>query len=597
MKSQKQNDTVTLPRVFLKLGATAAIALLSTHLEAASSINIPTVTVGDIGNAADSTGYGAVSYEYQIGKYQVTNGQYAAFLNAVGVTSSNNTLGLYNSNMDSNVNYGGITWNAGSSQYEAKTGWENKPVNYVTFYDAARFVNWLTTGDTENGLYVFSGATTITSNPDHATSSGWAVASEDEWYKAAYYNGDGTYREYPVTGTLSQTTANYYSGGSAMPEGAYIADVDFYDDVFGAGSTYGTFQQGGNVYEWNDTFINGTSRVVRGGAFDSNGVYLASSARLSAGPATEGYGRGFRVSLLGPQVPEPEAAPATLDEPVINGSTITINVLGTPGNYYALYASQNLLGNAASWGFVAGTTGQFDDSGLATLTFTKSAATAEFYRVVTSASPLDGATINADSKFSHNVGGVYDVTVAAKGKAYVANQLVQSVNTVATLFDTLARGSSVGLQNGTTGGITTVTKSQFNGSWGANGSLVVDTGTAVEVSNYAVTPVTLSFSGVVATGTRTSASIAGINTHTASPFPVSASTEDFGITRTRGDVVTRLQPDGSALTYTVGLNGQWGAPGGTPVVNIGEGFLFRRAAAATWSKMLTLSTDSMEITW
>ncbi|WP_332835102.1 formylglycine-generating enzyme family protein [Geminisphaera colitermitum] len=231
-------------------------------------ITMPTVTVGDIGNVADSTGFGSVSYEYQIGKYEVTNGQYAAFLNAVGVTSTNNALGLYNSNMGSNASYGGITWNAGSSQYEAKTGWENKAVNYVSFYDAARFTNWLTTGDTENGLYTFNGATSITINPDHAASSGWAVASEDEWYKAAYYNGDGTYHTYPVTGSLNQTTANYYSGGYAMPGGTYIADVDYYDDVTGAGSTYGTFQQGGNVYEWSDTLINGTARGVRGGSFD-----------------------------------------------------------------------------------------------------------------------------------------------------------------------------------------------------------------------------------------------------------------------------------------------------------------------------------------
>ncbi|WP_043582773.1 formylglycine-generating enzyme family protein [Geminisphaera colitermitum] len=309
MKSQKQNDTVTLPRVFLKLGAAAAIALLSTHLEAASSINIPTVTVGDIGNATDpATGslYGSVSYEYQIGKYEVTNGQYAAFLNAVDSTGAN-TYNLYNSNMGSNANLGGITWNAGSSQYETKAGFDLKPVNYVSFYDAARFTNWLTSGDTENGLYVFSGATTITSFPDHATSSGWAIASEDEWYKAAYYNGDGTYRTYPVTGTLSQTTANYYSDDGVMPGGTYLADVDYYDDVTGAGSTYGTFQQGGNVYEWTDTLVYGITLVTRGGSFGHDDYELFSSTRDSNMHATEDDSIGFRVSLLGsqPSVPEP----------------------------------------------------------------------------------------------------------------------------------------------------------------------------------------------------------------------------------------------------------------------------------------------------
>ena len=42
------------------------------------------VTVGNPGNAADTaTGYGSVGYTYQMGKYDVTAGQYTAFLNAV----------------------------------------------------------------------------------------------------------------------------------------------------------------------------------------------------------------------------------------------------------------------------------------------------------------------------------------------------------------------------------------------------------------------------------------------------------------------------------------------------------------------------------
>ena len=45
---------------------------------------IETVQIGHVGNAADpSTGYGAVNYAYSIGKHEVTNAQYADFLNAV----------------------------------------------------------------------------------------------------------------------------------------------------------------------------------------------------------------------------------------------------------------------------------------------------------------------------------------------------------------------------------------------------------------------------------------------------------------------------------------------------------------------------------
>ena len=47
---------------------------------------IMVVTVGPAGNSADSTGLGSVSYEYHIGKYEVTNAQYVGFLNAVAAT-------------------------------------------------------------------------------------------------------------------------------------------------------------------------------------------------------------------------------------------------------------------------------------------------------------------------------------------------------------------------------------------------------------------------------------------------------------------------------------------------------------------------------
>lgn len=55
--------------------------------------------VGNAGNVADVTGYGAVGYEYRISKHEVTNAQYAEFLNAVAATD---TYNLYNSQMGSN---------------------------------------------------------------------------------------------------------------------------------------------------------------------------------------------------------------------------------------------------------------------------------------------------------------------------------------------------------------------------------------------------------------------------------------------------------------------------------------------------------------
>ncbi len=143
-------------------------------LQPASAVTIQWSAVGDPGNAADpATGslYGAVAYNYSIDKYEVTDSQYAAFLNAVAATD---TYGLYNANMGSQV-YGGITQSGspGLYSYSVKSGYDNLPVNYVSWGDAARFANWLQNGQpglggpavaqdaasTEDGSYALNGAT------------------------------------------------------------------------------------------------------------------------------------------------------------------------------------------------------------------------------------------------------------------------------------------------------------------------------------------------------------------------------------------------------------------------------------------------------
>ncbi len=59
-----------------------------------------------------TTGYGGVAYDYRIGTTEVTNAQYAAFLNE---KAKSDPLGLYNANMGSNAR-GGITQSGVSRQ-------------------------------------------------------------------------------------------------------------------------------------------------------------------------------------------------------------------------------------------------------------------------------------------------------------------------------------------------------------------------------------------------------------------------------------------------------------------------------------------------
>jgi formylglycine-generating enzyme required for sulfatase activity len=293
--------------------------LLATGLLAASaasaSIDIQTSFVGDAGNANDTTGYGGVSYGYHIGTYEVTNSQYTAFLNA---TAATDTHSLYNANMGTST-HGGInrTGSSGSYTYSVKTGFDNKPVNYVSFWDAARFANWLTNGDTETGVYNLNGTTNPTNNTITRDATAWAnggvaVASENEWYKAAYYDGNGSYYDYPTQNDSAPTgiapesatgsnNANYNNAvGSVTDVGAYSNSA----------SHYVTFDQGGNVWEWNDEIVSGV-RGLRGGSFNGSDGFLQSSGRYYNNPTLEDFFIGFRVSSLAP-IPEPSAYAAIL---------------------------------------------------------------------------------------------------------------------------------------------------------------------------------------------------------------------------------------------------------------------------------------------
>jgi len=277
-------------------------------------VTIDWVTVGDPGNACDTQSqgcFGAVAETYLIAKYEVTNAQYAEFLNA---KAASDPLALYNTQMGSS-SFGGITrsGSSGSFTYNAKPGREDMPVNFVSFYDALRFANWLHngqgTGDTETGAYTLLGGTPEPSNGTTVTRNTGAtifLPSEDEWYKAAYHNGVGLaatdYFDYPA-GSDTQTTC---STPTATPNRAncFFAVANFTDvgSYTGSASPYGTFDQGGNVSEWNEAEIsNGLNRGFRGGNSNNIVDLLAASMRRNTFPLAEGF-FGFRVASVVPEV-------------------------------------------------------------------------------------------------------------------------------------------------------------------------------------------------------------------------------------------------------------------------------------------------------
>jgi formylglycine-generating enzyme required for sulfatase activity len=273
------------------------------------------VTVGDVGNAADTTSYGAVSYYYQIGTYEVTGSQYTAFLNAV---ASTDTHGLYNAGMgtDSGASQISRSGTSGTYTYAVMNSTGQRPITYVSWFDSARFANWMSNGQpsgaqtsttTENGAYNLNGATSGNAvaanptNPNTGLAPTYRMPLENEWYKAASYspNYSGTGVDDYWTWATQSDTAPGTTIGSSPNQASY----DVYDaatDVgsfSGSGSFYGTFDQSGNVWEWNDlNGIAGSNRGIRGGMWEYNSADVSSSNRMDYEPDNEDNDVGFRVA-------------------------------------------------------------------------------------------------------------------------------------------------------------------------------------------------------------------------------------------------------------------------------------------------------------
>ncbi len=116
---------------------------------------------------------GQSTYTYRISKHEVTNAQYAEFLNAVDPMGTNPNASIA-AHMGSDAR-GGIASTAGAasgSKYSTKTNMRNKPVNYVSFFDAMRFVNWLENGQPTGGSGTESGVYTIGNGVNETRAAG-----------------------------------------------------------------------------------------------------------------------------------------------------------------------------------------------------------------------------------------------------------------------------------------------------------------------------------------------------------------------------------------------------------------------------------------
>ena len=252
---------------------------ISGDASSANGTNISQYSSGDSGYKT----FTDPSSDYRMGTYEITNDQYAKFAT------------------NSNVYFTG----------------DDVPSNTVSWYEAAQFVNFLNTSTGHEAAYIFTGSTMSAwdvldigydaSNPFRNSGAYYFMPTEDEWVKAAYWNGASLQTHATKAGdTVYQGNGsnggwNYYFMGDYGPDGSDEGPWNF-----GSGSEElnGTFDMMGNLWEWMESpWVSGDFLPggIRGSSFTNYDIELSSSFRRNVSPDSESLKIGFRVA----SVPEP----------------------------------------------------------------------------------------------------------------------------------------------------------------------------------------------------------------------------------------------------------------------------------------------------
>lgn len=245
--------------------------------------------VTEKGREDDETQYNVTLTKFRMSKYEITNSQYAAFLNAKGIGSDGKYVNgsyptkvlIYASNKYSSENFG-LIYNV--NKWEPVSGYENNPVRFVTWYGAKEFATYVGGTLPTEAQWEYAcraGTTTAFNTGDFLTN----LQANYDW-------------EYPYNGGTNTVTTSL---GTTQAVGTY------------APNGYGLYDMHGNVYEWcNDWYgeysispqtnptgpLNGSSKgyehVIRGGSIGE----FASSCRSAN--RTVGYSdfnslTGFRI--------------------------------------------------------------------------------------------------------------------------------------------------------------------------------------------------------------------------------------------------------------------------------------------------------------
>ncbi|MFW6262584.1 MAG: formylglycine-generating enzyme family protein [Thermotogota bacterium] len=245
-----------------------------------------------------------LTYDYEIGKYEVTNKEFLAFLNGASVPADGILNGnkLMRTDDASAFKYEGCEYSLKSNRRE------DNPVIFVTWYGAIEYCNWLSEKEGLAKVYDSDGDLihNETKTNDITQVEGYRLLTEAEW-------------EYAARGGHESTEDYKYAGSDDINEVAWYKGNDSEGIPQEVGkkkpNEIGIYDMSGNVSEWcHDNYGNypsnkqtnpveyqipDTNRVCRGGNWDAASSWSRVASRDEYDPTTNGYSIGFRIAKTG----------------------------------------------------------------------------------------------------------------------------------------------------------------------------------------------------------------------------------------------------------------------------------------------------------
>jgi formylglycine-generating enzyme required for sulfatase activity len=297
---------------------------------------------------SDGEGQNLPTYDFRIGKREISNGEFVRFLNDA-ITDFDGLGGqfmqLHSPSGQIHISQsptggistdpppptderlmfrpsigGGISYDG--TRFLSTPGKANLPVVGVTWYGAAKFANWMTI---VQGMDSLQRRYTESGDPAGWTALPGGLGDEfgyrlpmdggmtganpaNEWYKsAAWQEADESFRSYGFgRDTITGADANFIESGDPFAGSSpQLTPVAYYDGTTHGSfvtnpndNAYGCFDFSGNVREWMHDGISGPggNYAMRGGSWTATSANITTLTRTTAFPHTANGWTGFRVA-------------------------------------------------------------------------------------------------------------------------------------------------------------------------------------------------------------------------------------------------------------------------------------------------------------